>query len=85
MTTVLKVLKFDENRLASRCKVIATDEDPSSLIYVGKEMYVDLTVDAGFGDMPESELVGKTVTVEKFQAHEYIGVGVKLAINAEVL
>jgi len=80
MTTVLKVLRFDENRMCSICKIISTD-DPSQ--YVGREFWVDLTVNADLGDMFEQELVGKTVEVDRFQPFEMIGVGVKIVDEQE--
>jgi hypothetical protein len=76
MSTTLKVLSFNENRLHSLCKVIKSD-DPI-LFYLGKEIHVDLTVNADFGEMPETELVGKTVEVERFLPFELCGIGVRI-------
>lgn len=70
----LLVKSFDENKLLSRCKVISHDE----IGYLASEIWIDLTVNADFHDMPEKNLVGKTVTVDKLQTCEYIGVGVKI-------
>lgn len=76
MTTQLKVLRFCHVKISSECKVIASDEPG---MYVGKQIWCDLTVNADFGDMSESELVGKIVDVERLQPFEYIGVGVSIA------
>lgn len=75
MTTVLKVLRFDSQRMHSDCEVVSTDV---STFYVGQRILVDLTVNGGFGDTPESELVGKVVEVNRFHPYEYLGIGVKL-------
>lgn len=75
MTTKLKVLSFDENRLVSDCLVIESDEKG---FYGGRRIMIDLTVNADFDNMPEAELVGKTVEVRNFQACEFIGIGVSI-------
>lgn len=73
MTTKLLVKSFNYDRLVSICEVIDSSE-----LTKGRIISVDLTVDAGFGEMPEENLVGKCVIVNSFQPCEYIGVGVKL-------
>lgn len=75
MSLVLFVKKFDEDRLHSICRVLSCSD--STQVFWG-DIRIDLTVDAGFGEMPERELVGKTVSVDRLQPCEYIGVGVKL-------
>ena len=59
----------------SICKVMSCNDNQ---FRIGEQIRIDLTVDAGFGEMPEKELVGKTVSVERLQPCEFIGVGVKL-------
>ena len=80
MGTILKVLRFNEDHLCSECKVISSDDLG---FYVGQEIKVDLTVNADFGEMPESKLTGKTVEVERFQPCEFIGVNVKVISEGE--
>ena len=75
MTVVLFVKEFNKDRLHSVCRVVRSN---TSDLYVGQEIRIDLTVDAGFGETPESELVGKTVTVDRLQPCEFIGAGVKI-------
>lgn len=77
MATELKVVAFDTRKMCSRVEVIETD-DTEFPLRQGQQLYVDLTVNADFGEMPESDLVGKTVIVERFQAHELFGIGVKI-------
>ena len=79
MATLLKVLSFNQKRFSSYCKVIASDNPD---FYTGQEFYVDLTVDAGFVDMAESQLVGKIVEVQRFQPYEFIGVGCSIKEQA---
>ena len=75
MSLVLFVKKFDKERMHSICKVVSCNDKEFRF---GVEIRIDLTVDAGFGEMPEEELVGKTVSVEHLQPYEFIGLGVKL-------
>jgi hypothetical protein len=75
MSLVLFVKEFDEDRMHSICKVVSCNDNQ---FRIGEQIRIDLTVDAGFGEMPEKELVGKTVSVERLQPCEFIGVGVKL-------
>lgn len=75
MTTELEVLEFVESRMLSKCRVVYTDGNMCS---IGDRVYVDLTVNADLGEMPERELVGKTVIVEELRPCEYIGVRVKI-------
>jgi hypothetical protein len=77
MSLVLFVESFDKLRMSSVCRVVSCSDEYQN-VYVGKKIRIDLTVDAGFGDMPEKELVGKTVTVERLYPCEFIGIGVKL-------
>lgn len=79
MTTTLQINSFHEGRLCSECTVLEST-DPS--MYTGKRVYVDLTVNADFGDVLERELVGKTVEVDRFQPFELIGVGVRIKETA---
>lgn len=75
MSIKLFVKSFDNDKLMSRCIVLSKEE---SQFYVGKEICIDLTVNADFGEMPESELIGKTVIVDQLQPCEFIGVGVSI-------
>lgn len=74
MTTKLFIESYDSEKLRSNCVVVESDDGLS----IGKRIYADLTVDGAFGEMPESELVGKTVTVDYLQPYEVIGVGVRI-------
>lgn len=80
MSTKLSVIKFDHDRMASDCEVLSTDEIG---LYVRQRVWVDLTVNGDLGEMFESELVGKTVTVDRFQPHEFLGIGVRLLPEGE--
>ena len=75
MTTKMKVIHFCYDRMSSKCDVLSTEEQN---MYVGQTLYVDLTVNADFGEMHEKELVGKVVEVDRFQPLELIGIGVKV-------
>jgi hypothetical protein len=79
VTTILRVDSFHERRMLSSCTVLESD-DPT--LYKGCSLWVDLTVSADFGEMPERELVGKTVEVDRFQPFELIGVGVRIKETA---
>ena len=79
MTTTLKINSFHEGRMCSECTVLKST-DPS--MHAGRRLYVDLTVNADFSDVLESELVGKTVEVDRFQPFELIGVGVRIKEEA---
>ena len=75
MSLVLFVKEFDEYRMHSVCKVVSCDDNQ---FHIGEQIRIDLTVDAGFGEMPEKQLVGKTVSVKRLEPCEFIGVDVKL-------
>ena len=75
MTTKILVLYYNNEKLSSNCLVISDDEYGLSK---GREIWIDLTVNADFGESPESELVGKTIIIDRLQPFEFIGIGCRI-------
>ena len=79
MSTTLRVNSFHDGRMCSDCTVLKSS-DPD--MYVGKRVYVDLTVNGELGEIFEHALVGKTVEVDRFQPLELLGIGVRIKEEA---